>query len=318
MTQASPRNFLIACLTGWVVLIAAAVVYARRYEIAASVAVPVLLAILIEFIFYLATGFERIRKFFTPPWILASALIPYLIYAVPTGQFHFASFAALVVLAAGIAYWFVILPHAWWSDLGFVIYVAAILLSQVLKNVIYTLPVRHVPVHVVPGHATLIHTAAMSILVIRRFPDIGYGFIPTRREMIAGVLNFLYFLPFGAMLGLSLHVFKYRGQPVWMAPLLFIGYFWVVALSEEFAFRGVIQQTLVRVLGNRHVALIVASITFGFVHLWFPGGFPNWRMMILAAVAGWFYGKAFEQGGGILASMVTHALTVTVWLVWLA
>jgi hypothetical protein len=41
-------------------------------------------------------------------------------------------------------------------------------------------------------------------------------------------------------------------------------------------------------------------------------------MMVLAAVAGWFYGKAFEQAGSIRASMVTHALTVTVWLVWLA
>jgi membrane protease YdiL (CAAX protease family) len=164
----------------------------------------------------------------------------------------------------------------------------------------------------------LIHTAALSILVIRKFPGIGYGFIPTRKEMWIGTRNFLLFVPFGAVLGPSLGIFKYRGQSAWLAPVLLVGYFWVLALSEELAFRGVLQQTLVRVLGNRHLALVLASIAFGSVHIWFPGGFPNWRVMILAAVAGWFYGKSFEQAGSIRASMVTHALTVTVWLVWLA
>jgi hypothetical protein len=40
--------------------------------------------------------------------------------------------------------------------------------------------------------------------------------------------------------------------------------------------------------------------------------------MIVGTVAGWFYGRAFEQGGGIRASMVAHALTDTIWLIWLA
>jgi uncharacterized protein len=306
--QASSRNFLIACLAGWAVLIAAAVVYARRYDIAPSIAVPVVAAILIEFIFYLATGFEEIRKFFTPPWILASALLPYLVYSIPTGQFGWLPFAELIAIAAVLAYWFVVLPHVWWADLGFVACAVTILLSQILKS-IYVLPVRHVPVHVVPGHATLIHTAALSILVVRRISGIGYGFIPNRGEVIAGVRNFIYFLPFGAVLGLSLKIFNYRGQSPWLAPVLFVGYFWVLALSEEFAFRGVLQPILGRV---------GTSVVFGFVHLWFRPGFPNWRMMLLATVAGWFYGRAYEQGGGIRASMVTHALTVTVWLIWLA
>ncbi len=303
---------------GWAVLIAAAAVYARRYGIAAGVAIPVVCAILIEFIFYLATGFAGIREWFTPPWILASGILPYLVYAIPTHQFHWTALALWVGLAAGIAYWYAVLPGAWLADIGFVVYVAAILLSGVLKTAIFTLPVRHVPVHVVPGHAILIHASAMSMLVVRRLPGIGYGFVPNAREAAAGVRNFLWFLPFGAGIGLSLHIFKYRGQSPWLAPVLFIGYFWVVALSEEFAFRGVLQQTFLKVTGNRWAALALASMAFGFVHLWFPGGFPNWRMMLVASVAGWFYGRAFEQGGGIRASMVTHALTVTVWLVWLA
>jgi membrane protease YdiL (CAAX protease family) len=315
--QASTRNFLIACLAGWTVLIAAAIVYARRYDVAPSIAIPVVAAILIEFIFYLATGFEEIRKFFTPPWILASAFLPYLVYAIPTHRFNLVAFGALLVLAAMLAYWFVVLPHVWWADLSFVCIAAAILLSGVLKKVIYPMPVRHVPVDVVPGHATLIHMAAMSILVVRKFPGIRYGFVPTRQEILAGARNFLFFLPFGAALGITLKIFNYKGQSPWLAPVLFLGYFWMVALSEEFAFRGVIQQTLNNKFGNRQIGLICTSVAFGFVHLWFRGGFPNWRMMLLATAAGWFYGRAFEQGGGIRAAMVAHALTVTVWLVWL-
>jgi membrane protease YdiL (CAAX protease family) len=316
--QASTRNFLIACLAGWAILIAAAIVYARRYGLAPSIAVPVVAAILIEFIFYLVTGFEELREYFKPPWIVASALLPYLVYAIPTGRFELLPFLALAAIAAIIAYWYIVLPPIPWVDLGFVAFASAVLLSGVLKHFIYISPVRHVPVDVVPGHATLIHVAVMSILVVRRFPGINYGFLPTRKEIVAGALNFLYFLPFGAVIGLSLKIFKYRGQSPWLAPVLFLGYFWMVALSEEFAFRGVIQQTLDRLIGNRYVARLVSCVAFGFVHLWFPGGFPNWRMMLIASVAGWFYGRAFVQGGGIRAAMVTHALTVTVWLVWLA
>jgi hypothetical protein len=297
-------------------MIPIAALYARQYQLPLAISLPAGAAFLIEYIFYLATGFEAIRRHFTPPLILISALIPYLVYSIPTGQFHASSFALLAALAAAIAYWYVILPGAWWADLAFAVYVPAILLSKQL-NAIYTLPVRHVPIHFL-GHVMLIHTAAMAILLIRRFPGIGYGFIPTKREALIGVRNFILFIPFGAAAGLALQIFRYRGLPAWQAPAVLFGYLWVVALSEELAFRGVLQQTLTRVVGNRNAALILASIAFGFVHIWFPGDFPNWRMMVLAAVAGWFYGKAFEQAGSIRASMVTHALTVTVWLVWLA
>jgi len=47
-------------------------------------------------------------------------------------------------------------------------------------------------------------------------------------------------------------------------------------------------------------------------NLWYRP-FPNWRIAILAAVAGVFYGLAYRQARSIRASMVTHALTVTAW-----
>ena len=55
----------------------------------------------------------------------------------------------------------------------------------------------------------------------------------------------------------------------------------------------------------------------GAVHLPFGGQFPNWKFAALAAVAHLGYGIAFQKGKGVRAAMVTHALVVTVWRVFL-
>jgi hypothetical protein len=58
--------------------------------------------------------------------------------------------------------------------------------------------------------------------------------------------------------------------------------------------------------------LLIASLVFGGVHLWFRM-FPNWRWALLAGVLGWFCGRARNQAGSIRAGMVTHALAVATW-----
>ena len=96
----------------------------------------------------------------------------------------------------------------------------------------------------------------------------------------------------------------------------FCGILWVVALSEEFFFRGVLQQALSRLTKSNVAGLVFASVAFGVVHLPFRH-FPNWRFSILAGVAGLFYGIAYMRANSIRAAMVTHALVVTVWRVLL-
>ena len=56
------------------------------------------------------------------------------------------------------------------------------------------------------------------------------------------------------------------------------------------------------------------AVIFGLVHLPFRG-FPNWTFASLAALAGLFYGRAYIEGRGVRAAMVTHALVNTVWRV---
>ena len=85
---------------------------------------------------------------------------------------------------------------------------------------------------------------------------------------------------------------------------------WVVALAEEFLFRGLLQQRLSLWLRSSPAGCIMASIAFGLVHLPF-GRFPNWRFALLAGIAGLFYGRAYAKSGGIRAAMVAHALMNT-------
>ena len=117
----------------------------------------------------------------------------------------------------------------------------------------------------------------------------------------------------GVPLGLLVHMIRFApGQFVWWkAAGTFLGIFWVIALSEEFFFRGVLQNWLSEWSGSPMAGLLTTSALFGFVHLWF-GTFPNWRMALLAAIAGCFYGRAFQRSGAIRAGMVAHALVVTV------
>jgi membrane protease YdiL (CAAX protease family) len=76
-----------------------------------------------------------------------------------------------------------------------------------------------------------------------------------------------------------------------------------------------LQQWIGKWIGSEIAGLLLASLLFGAVHLWFRG-FPNWRLAIMAAFAGVFYGMAFRQTKSIRASMVTHALVVTTWRVF--
>src|SRR5262249_32787581 len=95
----------------------------------------------------------------------------------------------------------------------------------------------------------------------------------------------------------------------------FFGSLWVLALGEEFLFRGLLQQWMGTWLRSEWAGLIVASLVFGSVHLW-SRWFPNWRSAGLAALLGLFCGLAFRQARSIRASMVTHALVVTTWRVF--
>jgi len=305
-------------------MIGAGMVYSRERSTPEAVAIAVIAAFLIEFVFYLVPGFLAVRRAverrFGPAQLAfaltASALIPYVVYSVPTGQFRLPEFFTLLVIASAASFWFRVFPASVAADLGFIALLAAVILSKVFKQ-IYLPPFPRVFVDVL-GHLMLIRLGASVMLMQRGFLGVGFGFIPSREECLVGVRYFLYFLPVGIPLGWALGIVTFHGLPgpEWQALGIFFGIFWVVALSEEFVFRGILLQWMARVTGSRWAGLGIASVVFGLCHLWFRG-FPNWRMALFATVAGAFWGEAYRAGRSIRASMVAHALVVTAWLKWL-
>ncbi len=92
----------------------------------------------------------------------------------------------------------------------------------------------------------------------------------------------------------------------------FLQLFLFIALLEELFFRGFLQTLLTQTLRSEYGAQALAACLFGVFHI-LHAPFPNWRYVALATLAGWFYGSAFRQGGGLLASALTHAAVDTLW-----
>jgi uncharacterized protein len=228
-----------------------------------------------------------------------------------TGMFQWSSLLKLEGLAGAIGLWYAVLPRTGLADAGFLAMAAAILMGKYF-NQVYIPPYPGLEVAVL-GHLALIRSSALALLVHGRADSSGYGFWPSLRDWAIGFRHYLCFLPVGFPLGLALGVMRWGPlPPAWRTVATFFGILWVVALSEELFFRGVLQRRLEDWTGRPGVALLTASLLFGSVHLPFRG-FPNWRFALLAAVAGMFYGRAFREAGSIRASIVAHALVVVTW-----
>jgi len=94
--------------------------------------------------------------------------------------------------------------------------------------------------------------------------------------------------------------------------LLHLVLFTVVGFFEEFLFRGLLQNMLARSTKNDRAGWWTASVLFGFSHIT-NMGFPNWRYVILASIAGLFYGWTWRRTGSIFASAIVHALVDAIW-----
>ena len=113
-------------------------------------------------------------------------------------------------------------------------------------------------------------------------------------------MQFLHFHPAGFPVA--------RLAASWLFTLFFI------ALPEEIFFRGLLLNLLERRWGTR-TALIATSLIFGLAH--FPKrAIFNWRYVILAAIAGFFYGRAWLDRRRVLGAGITHATVDAAWSIW--
>jgi len=285
-------------------------------------------AFLLEVTFYASLASERIRARFErlPPLLFAtlltvSAILPYCLATLAFGTFQWRALAWISLLAAAVSFWYILLPKKPAADILLLVFMATVWIAALFKLwYLSPYPKLYLPVL---GQLMWFRTGLFAMLCIRRVPGVGFGFWPSKREWKIGVAHFAIFLPLAAVLA---NVIKFASPRLptlgWEKTSLlaigtFFGTLWVLALAEEFFFRGLLQQWLTSWTRSEWAGLIAASLLFGSVHI-FKNPFPNWRFAILAALAGICYGLAFRRARSIRASMVTHALVVTTWKVLFA
>jgi uncharacterized protein len=243
--------------------------------------------------------------------VMALLIVPYLIFSLARGEFRLdlclGMLAAVLSVGALLEY----AKGEWGGWLG----LAILGLSVYLHFFDSAFPVGGLT-----GLAKLVFVDAglYGFLVIRPIGGIGFDWRGRWRDFGVGLREFLWFAPIAIAFGLAtdfLHVHRTPGSLAQFATgWLFTIFF--VAMPEELFFRGLIQNLLERRIGTRW-ALASTAALFGLAHFNKRADHFNWRYVILAAIAGIFYGRAWLDRRRLLCSSVTHATVDTVWSIWL-
>ena len=162
----------------------------------------------------------------------------------------------------------------------------------------------------------LADVALYCFLIARRLDGMGYSLIPSRTTSWIGIREWLFYFPFALLIGEATGFIHFHGllPPAGTAIGTVLVTFLLIALPEELFFRGILQNLLESRL-RRTVALILASTLFGLSHFNHGSAF-NWRYVLLATIAGVFYGRAWRAQRHILPSVLTHTLVDVVWSLW--
>jgi uncharacterized protein len=164
----------------------------------------------------------------------------------------------------------------------------------------------------------LLDAGIYGFLAIRQLRQVGFDLRLRLRDFRVGLLWLAVYAPIAVALGLLLgflHFHPYlpsAGHVLlgWIFTFLF------VAVPEELFFRGWMQNLLERRVGPVRALLITATL-FGLSHFNKRAVHFNWRYVLLAFLAGIFYGRAWLQDRRVGASAITHASVDTLWSVWL-
>lgn len=165
----------------------------------------------------------------------------------------------------------------------------------------------------VGGALNATHLAAMvtglyCFLIVEPLDGIGYDFLLRRTDWASAVAALLPYLCVAVPIGLLTGFVVWNPQLTVERLLVTPGHIYLaIAVPEEFLFRGLIQNLLVRWLGVGR-GVTVAAIVFGLAHL------PDVRYALLATLAGVAYGYVYQRTRRVTASAVTHAAVDWIWV----
>lgn len=159
-----------------------------------------------------------------------------------------------------------------------------------------------------------LNVALAAFVLMRRVAGIGYSIGWGGKWTVSVTASFCVFACVAIPLGYLLHFISFA--PQWNAwrtvPFTAVAILFLTAWPEEFLFRGLLQNMLSRASKSDLAGWWTASVLFGFSHIT-NLGFPNWRYVILASIAGIFYGWTWRKTGSIFASAIVHALVDVTW-----
>jgi hypothetical protein len=163
----------------------------------------------------------------------------------------------------------------------------------------------------------LVDAGLYAFLAIRRLSGTGFDFRLHWSDWKTGLRELLFFAPAVLVLGLALgFIHPHANLPAaGRAALTWVGIFVFVAVPEELFFRAWVQNLLERRVG-RWPALVIASALFGLSHFNKRSEHFNWRYVLLATVAGIFYGRAWRERRRVPASTITHTCVDWLWSWW--
>jgi membrane protease YdiL (CAAX protease family) len=159
-----------------------------------------------------------------------------------------------------------------------------------------------------------VNVALAAFVLLRHVNGIGYSIGWGRHWGFFILASFLVFGCIAIPLGRAMHFIEFAPQwSQWKAlPFLSLGILFFTAWPEEFLFRGLLQNMLAQTSKSDLAGWWTASILFGFSHIT-NMGFPNWRYVVLASIAGFFYGWTWRRTGSIFASALVHAAVDATW-----
>ena len=243
-----------------------------------------------------------------------AAFLAYLAYALGTGNFSMARAGAIAALA------FIPLilassgerqPPGSWQDY---LTLAGIWVTVKFSPSHWFWPYPGGQLAYVFTVLLCVNIALATFVLLRKIPGIGYNIAWGRRWAFFVLASFLVFGAIAIPLGTGIRFIRFAPNVSGLSSLPFasLGILFFTAWPEEFLFRGLLQNLLSRSCKSELAGWWTASVLFGFSHIT-NMGFPNWRYVILASIAGLFYGWTWRRTNSIFASALVHAAVDTTW-----
>jgi uncharacterized protein len=166
------------------------------------------------------------------------------------------------------------------------------------------------------GKLLLVDAALYGFVAIRQLSGTGFDFHFHWSDWKTGLRELVLFTPLVVGLGLALGFLHPHGNVPQLSMILkWIYIFIFIAVPEELFFRAWVQNLLERRVGRR-AALAITAVVFGLSHFNKRSTQFNWRYVILASIAGIFYGRAWRERRRVPASAITHASVDAIWSFW--